>query len=240
MRLDLYLLSNNFVVTRSQATDLIKRGFVYVDGQKITKPGFQITSQIIKIEEKKFFVSRGGEKLYQVLIDFNIDLQDKVAIDIGASTGGFSDCLLSMGVKTIYAYDVGKDQLHEKLKKDSRVISYEQTNILNVNLPDADFIVIDVSFTSIKPIFEHIKNHAADVLALIKPQFEIGKTKLKQGVVKDKKAIMQILNDIENFVLKLDYDITNLKPSVILGKEGNQEYFIYLKKKIFPREDSYA
>ncbi len=228
MRLDQYLLEKNLVKSRSQATDYIKRGLVLNNEIVITKPGYQVKDEdLIKLVEEKHFVSRAGEKLYHALIDFNIDLNDKVVIDIGSSTGGFTECSLEKGAKLVYAYDVGSNQMDENLKKDSRIILNEQTNFLDVNRPEADMCLIDVSFTSILPIMKHLKGFDKEILALIKPQFEAGHNKFK-GVLKDKKVHEHILKNIVEEVLSLGFHIVDLKKAFIKGKKGNQEYILYI------------
>ncbi|MBE0701411.1 MAG: TlyA family rRNA (cytidine-2'-O)-methyltransferase, partial [Acholeplasmataceae bacterium] len=135
MRLDQYLLSHAFVKTRSQATDLIKRGLVFVDGVVVTKAGYEIVSQDVELHHENQFVSRAGEKLLQALLDFKIDLKDKRVVDIGSSTGGFTDCALQQGAKEVYAYDVGKNQMDITLRNRESVHLFEGTNILDVTLP---------------------------------------------------------------------------------------------------------
>lgn len=228
MRLDLYLLENKLVNTRSQATDFIKRGFVKVDGRVITKAGYEITNQTIELIEHQSFVGRAGEKLYYAILDFNLDFTHKVVVDIGASTGGFTECSLQSGANLVYTYDVGKDQLATKLRDDRRVIVHEETNILDVDLPYADIILIDVSFTSIKPILKHISNFEKEIVALIKPQYEAGAIFFKQGVLKDQKMHKKILIDVLNYAKDLGFHVVNLKKSQIKGKKGNQEYMIYI------------
>lgn len=229
MRLDLYLVKNQMVKSRSQATDLIKRGLVLVNDQKVIKAGYNIKSESVKILELQRFVGRGGEKLLQAILDFKIEFHDKIAIDIGSSTGGFTDCMLQHGARLVYAYDVGNKQMDETLKLNQKIVLNENTNILDVKLPDADIITIDVSFTSIKPIFNHLKNYQGEIIALIKPQFEAGHIKFKSGVLKDKKIHKQILIDVLSYVSTLGFKICNLKLSGLKGKSGNQEYVLYIK-----------
>ena len=175
MRLDIYLVEHQFVQTRSQATDLIKRGCVLINENVITKPGYDVkTTDFINIEENSRFVSRAGHKLYQAILDFDIAFNDKIVIDIGASTGGFTDCALQHGAAKIYTYDVGTDQMDRSLLNHPKVSVFESTNVLDVDLPHADVIMIDVSFTSIKPIFKHLEGFKGEIIALIKPQYEAG------------------------------------------------------------------
>ena len=230
MRLDHYLVEHHLVKSRSQATDYIKRGLVLVDDVKITKAGFEIKDQIIKITEEAPFVSRAGEKLMQAILDFKLDFHDKIVVDIGSSTGGFTDCSLSHGAKLVYAYDVGEDQMDLELRKNPKIQLHEKTNILDVKLPSNDIILIDVSFTSIKPILKHIVEEAHEIIALIKPQFEAGHIKFKSGVLKDQKMHKSILKDVLTFANELGFSSVNLEKTQLLGKSGNQEYLLHLSK----------
>ncbi|MFH0766507.1 MAG: TlyA family RNA methyltransferase [Bacillota bacterium] len=230
MRLDVYLIQNQLVKSRSQATDLIKRGLVLVEDEIITKAGYEINQQSIKILQKPRFVSRAGEKLLQAILDFNLDFKDKIVIDVGSSTGGFTDCALQHGAKEVYAYDVGKKQMDEQLQIDPRIHLFEETNILSVTLPASDFVLIDVSFTSIEPILKHLTGFQGEIIALIKPQFEAGNIHFKQGVLKDLKMHKKILSSVLTYVLALNFNITDLKKSGLKGKAGNQEYVLYIKR----------
>ena len=230
MRLDHYLVEQDLVKSRSQATDLIKRGLVKVNDQIQTKPGYDLKNDdFIEMVENSRFVSRAGEKLFKALLDFRVDLHDKIVIDIGSSTGGFTDCALQEGAMEVYAYDVGKNQMDETLKLDSRIHLFEETNILDVELPQADLILIDVSFTSIKPIFKHIEGFLGEVIALIKPQFEAGPIHFKKGVLKDQKMHQKILYDVLSEVVELGFYPKNIVKSELKGKQGNQEYLLYIK-----------
>jgi len=232
MRLDQYLVEKKHTNTRSQATDLIKRGLVLVDEVTITKPGHQVTDAVsIKIDQELSFVSRAGNKLSQALLDFEISLYDKICIDIGSSTGGFTDCALQNGAKFVYAYDVGTDQMDSTLKTDPKIELHESTNILDVTLPFSDVIFIDVSFTSIKPILKHISGFKGEVIGLIKPQYEAGPINFKQGVLKDLKKHRDILTDVLSYARHLGFTISGLKKSALKGKSGNQEYVLHLKDK---------
>lgn len=230
MRLDRYLTSARLVQSRSQAYDYIKRGFVYVNDEQEVKPAREISSETVEIRKEIQFVSRAGEKLQGAILDFGLVLDGKIVIDVGSSTGGFTQCTLMHGAKKVYSYDVGKDQMDPELKKDPRIELHEETNILDVVLPEADLILIDVSFTSIKPIFTHIKDFKKDVIALIKPQFEAGPIRFKKGVLHDEKMHQIILNDILDHVESLGFHPVGLKKSVLKGKLGNQEYVLYLKE----------
>jgi 23S rRNA (cytidine1920-2'-O)/16S rRNA (cytidine1409-2'-O)-methyltransferase len=228
MRLDHFLVEHHLVKSRSQATDYIKRGLVLVNDVKITKAGYEIKDQVIKITEEAPFVSRAGEKLMQAILDFKLDFHDKIVVDIGSSTGGFTDCSLSYGAKLVYAYDVGEDQMDLELRKNPKIQLHEKTNILDVQIPDNDIILIDVSFTSIKPILKHVCNNAHEIVALIKPQFEAGHIKFKSGVLKDQKMHKSILKDVLSYANELRYSVIDIKKTHLLGKSGNQEYLLYL------------
>lgn len=229
MRLDQYLVIKGYAKTRSQASDLIKRGLIEVDGTIITKAGHEVKEPLIKQADVSLFVSRAGEKLQGAILDFNISLLGKIVIDIGSSTGGFTDCALKHHAKEVYAYDVGLNQMDHILKQDPRIQLYEQTNVLDVSLPDADVILIDVSFTSIKPILMHISHHKGEIIALIKPQYEAGPIHFKQGVLKDKHKHAAILEDVLNYARSCGFSIKGLKKAALKGKTGNQEYILYIK-----------
>jgi 23S rRNA (cytidine1920-2'-O)/16S rRNA (cytidine1409-2'-O)-methyltransferase len=230
MRLDLYLVEQNYTKTRSQATDLIKRGFVEVDGAIITKAGYEVETPFIKIKDKDAFVGRGGDKLKGAILDFKLSFDGKIMIDIGSSTGGFTDCALQHGAKKVYAYDVGRDQMDETLKLDQRIELHEETNVLDVQLPEADIITIDVSFTSILPIMKHLQGFEHEIIALIKPQFEVGHVSFKKGVLKDIKKHEKILYAVLTDIQMLGFHLSGLKKSQVKGKMGNQEYLLYIDK----------
>jgi len=230
MRLDNYLVEQQFVKTRSQAHDFIKRGLVLVNDEIVMKAGFEIQNHVVKMLEKPRFVSRAGEKLLQAIVDFKLDFNDKIIVDIGSSTGGFTDCCLQHGAKHVYAYDVGTDQMDQMLRKNDKVSLYEQTNILDVNVMSHDMALIDVSFTSIIPILKHISQTSHEVICLIKPQFEAGHMKFKQGVLKDMKLHKVILKQVTDVAIQLGFYVYGLNKTDVLGKQGNQEYIMHLKK----------
>ena len=231
MRIDLYMVEKNLVETRSQARDLIMRGLVFHQEKQVLKAGYEITvDDHITVTEKLTYVSRAGLKLEDALTHFKIDLKDLIILDVGASTGGFTDCALAHGAKHVYAYDVGRDQLDIKLKDDIRVTSHEKTNILSITPPKVDLILIDVSFTSIKPILKHLKDHEKTILALIKPQFEAGKINMKHGVLKDQKIIEDVLKQMVTYCNDCGFYVEGIKKSDLKGKAGNQEFMFYLKK----------
>ena len=235
-RLDIYLYEQKMVKSRSAAAEMIKSGSISVNGSVITKPSFTvndgdsvfITGEVLK------YVGRGGLKLEKAIDFFSIDLSGRTCLDIGASTGGFTDCMLQNGAKLVYAVDVGTDQLDEKLRADSRVISMEKTDIRNVgdSIPAVDFISIDVSFISLKLVLPSAKAHlkrGGCAVALIKPQFEAGKASLnKKGVVRDEKIRNRICSEISDFAASIGFTVGNIIISPITGGDGNTEYLIYL------------
>ncbi len=238
-RLDLLLIKKGIVESRQKARSLIMAGAVFVDGIRIEKPGYSVSMfSKIHIKEDIFpkYVSRGGLKLQAALDYFNIDPIGKIFLDVGASTGGFTDCLLQKGAEKVIAVDVGYGQLHWKLRNNPKVILMERTNIryltseiLNENLDGA---VIDVSFISLKlviPVVSQLLKNNSIIIALIKPQFEVGKGKVgKGGVVRDPKLHRKVINDIISFAIDLGWNIKGCFPSPLLGPKGNREFFIYM------------
>jgi 23S rRNA (cytidine1920-2'-O)/16S rRNA (cytidine1409-2'-O)-methyltransferase len=237
-RLDVYLSDNNIVKSRSLAATLIKQGSVEVNGRICTKPSFTVGDgdNVKIIGELPKYVGRGGLKLEKALAHYRLHLDGTVCIDIGASTGGFTDCMLQNGAAKVYSVDVGTDQLDEKLRNDSRVISMEKTDIRNCvgTLPQVDFISIDVSFISLKLVlpsaFALLKD-GGECVALIKPQFEAGKAHLsKNGIVRDAKVHKKVCDDIAEFASAVGFERSEIIPSPITGGDGNTEYLIYLKR----------
>ena len=237
-RLDVYLSDNNIVKSRSLAATLIKQGSVEVNGRICTKPSFTVGDgdNVKIIGELPKYVGRGGLKLEKALAHYRLHLDGAVCIDIGASTGGFTDCMLQNGAAKVYSVDVGTDQLDEKLRNDSRVISMEKTDIRNCvgTLPQVDFISIDVSFISLKLVlpsaFALLKD-GGECVALIKPQFEAGKAHLsKNGIVRDAKVQKKVCDDIAEFASAVGFERSEIIPSPITGGDGNTEYLIYLKR----------
>lgn len=237
-RLDVYLSDNNIVKSRSLAATLIKQGSVEVNGRICTKPSFTVGDgdNVKIIGELPKYVGRGGLKLEKALAHYRLHLDGTVCIDIGASTGGFTDCMLQNGAAKVYSVDVGTDQLDEKLRNDSRVISMEKTDIRNCvgTLPQVDFISIDVSFISLKLVlpsaFALLKD-GGECVALIKPQFEAGKAHLsKNGIVRDTKVHKKVCDNIAEFASAVGFERSEIIPSPITGGDGNTEYLIYLKR----------
>ncbi len=235
-RLDNLLVEKNFFESRARAKTMIMLGKILVDGQKIEKAGTMINpdAEIKILGDDMPFVSRGGFKLQKALEVFNINLREKICMDIGASTGGFTDCMLQHGAKKIYAIDVGYGQLAWKLRNDERVINMERTNIRNVeSLEDEiNFASIDVAFISLDKVLPIVYNLNTDeVVALIKPQFEAGREQVgKKGVVRDKKIHAQVIEKILSFAEDVGYKICGLDFSPIKGPEGNIEYLAHMKK----------
>ena len=235
-RLDLLLVERNLASTRTKAQALIMGGVVYVNGQRVDKAGTLLKhdSDISVVDSSKKYVSRGGLKLEGALSRFEIDVDGKVALDIGASTGGFTDCLLQSGASKVYAIDVGHGQLDWQLRNDDRVVVMEKTNARHLkagDLPeDVDIIVIDVSFISLKmiipPVLEYLKPNGV-LVALIKPQFEVGKGEVgKGGIVKDEKKHKQVVDNIVAHLEEQNMNITGVITSPILGAQGNKEFLV--------------
>jgi len=252
IRLDQLLVDRGLTQTRTKAQALIISGSVRVVDETrlsrgevvITKPGTKVSQSLsitlAPINRGCPYVSRGGVKLAGAIAQFNIEVRNKVALDIGASTGGFTDCLLQRGCKKVYAIDVGYGQLDPKLRAHPQVNVRERTNARYLNPADfperMDLAVIDVSFISLKKIFPAVVpllKETAEIIALVKPQFEIPKSvgKKKGGVVRDPKLREAAVRDIAEFATKLGLAVVGVVPSVLTGPAGNQEYFIYMKKK---------
>ena len=245
-RIDILLTERNFFDSRARAKTMIMMGKILADGQKIDKAGTLVNrdAEIKIIGEEMPFVSRGGFKLKKALDVFKINLHEKNAADIGASTGGFTDCMLQNGAKKIYAIDVGYGQLAWKLRNDSRVVNLERTNIRNVTKEnfsdDLNFASIDVAFISLDkvlPVVFEILADDGEVVALIKPQFEAGRDQVgKKGVVKDKKVHASVIEYVLNFAEEVGFKILGMDFSPVKGPEGNIEYLAYLSKNFSSQE----
>ena len=239
-RLDVLLTERNFFDSRARAKTMIMLGKILVNGQKVDKAGTLVSTdaEIQILGEEMPYVSRGGFKLKKALESFGLDLRGKIAADIGASTGGFTDCMLQNGAAKVYAIDVGYGQLAWKLRNDSRVVNLERTNIRNVtraDIPDVlDFASIDVAFISLDkvlPVAFELLSETGEVAALIKPQFEAGRENVgKKGVVKDKKIHAAVVEYVLNFAGELGFKICGLDFSPIKGPEGNIEYLAHFSK----------
>jgi len=236
MRLDVFLAEKGLVKSRERAKNLVIDGKVSVDGVIVNKPSFEVVYQNVSVSEDYKYVGRGGYKLEKALDYFKIDVENLTAIDIGASTGGFSDCLLQRGVKKIFAVDVGHGQLDKKILNDERVVNLEGVNIrsLSANSMDsADIIVVDLSFISLKLVLSELLKFLKTngmVICLLKPQFETGKIKNK-GVVRDKKVHFSVVHKIVDFAVDCGFFIRGLTFSPIKGSDGNIEYLIYMDQK---------
>ena len=244
-RLDILVYEKGFTDSREKAKAVIMAGQVYVDNQKADKCG-QSYDENCRIEVRGAalkYVSRGGLKLEKAINNFDFDLNGKITMDIGASTGGFTDCMLQNGAKKVYSIDVGYGQLAWKLRNDERVVNLERTNMRKVTreqVPDEiDFFSVDVSFISLRlilPVARQLMAQNAQAVCLIKPQFEAGREKVgKKGVVRDPSVHIEVVRDIYNFCLENGFDVLNLDYSPIKGPEGNIEYLIHLRKSDEPR-----
>lgn len=240
MRIDLFLLKNGYTDSRTEAKSFILEGSVKVNGKTVLKPSFEVSEECeIEIDKSsKRFVSRGGFKLEGALDAFKIDVNGKDAIDIGASTGGFTDCLLQRGARRVIALDTGVSQLSPKLLNDERVISYENYNARYLKSEDfsysPNFAVMDVSFISatyiIKPLF-NLLEEGADFICLIKPQFEVGPEFVgKGGIVKSEKARLSAIDKVVKFSKNAGFAYVSHITSSIVGGDGNIEYLAYFKK----------
>lgn len=235
-RADKVLADLQLVSSRSQAKSLIEKGDVTINGAVIKKAS-ELIEPTSKIEiNVPLFVGRGAFKLEKAVEEFKIDVKDKIIIDVGASTGGFTEVLLINGAKQVFAVDVGHDQLAEKLRNDARVVNLEGTNIRDLGqLPDlCDGAVIDLSFISIIKVLDHVKKllrPKAFLMALVKPQFEAGIERLpKDGVVKDVRVRQEILNEVIHYAVNNGWTHKHTIPSPIEGKSGNVEYLVYFFK----------
>ncbi len=243
-RLDIEVFKRGIGVSREKAKAMIENGNIAVNGKVITKASFKVDAEasVDVVGEVMPYVSRGGLKLEKAIDVFGINLKNKTAVDMGASTGGFTDCMLQNGISKVYAVDVGSGQLSEKIRENPKVINMENTNIRNMTFGDigekVDFISIDTSFISLKLIlptaFMFLKDDG-EIVALVKPQFEAGRTNLgKNGIVKDKKVHISVLKDIYSFVISSGFCPENITVSPITGGDGNIEFLIHIIKKGVP------
>ena len=240
-RLDIEMVNRGLVESREKAKALIMSGIVYVNNQKALKGGDKIKDgDQIEIRGQKLpFVSRGGLKLDKAIKSFNINLNNQFCMDIGASTGGFTDCMLQNGAQNVYAVDVGYGQLAWKLRNDERVINMERTNIRYLDYKlikeEIDFVSIDVAFISLKlvlPVAYNVLKEGGSVVALIKPQFEAGKDDVgKKGVVRDISIHRRVIKEIVDFSIASGFSVCGLDFSPIKGPEGNIEFLLLLTKK---------
>lgn len=242
VRLDQLILSKGFVQSREQAKALIMSGMVLVDGDRADKAGDMVKENCdIKLKSTLKYVSRGGLKLEKVVSRLKLDLNECVCLDIGASTGGFTDCMLQNGAEKVYSVDVGYGQLAWKLRQDDRVISLERTNaryLTTQQIPDKiDFASVDVSFISltlILPVLYNLLKDNAMAVVLVKPQFEAGRDQVgKKGVVRDAKIHEAVLYKIYDFCMEIGFSVIYMDYSPIKGPEGNIEYLFTIKKGNF-------
>ncbi|MBR6510298.1 MAG: TlyA family RNA methyltransferase [Clostridia bacterium] len=243
-RLDVYLVENGFCESREKAKALIMAGIVFVNNQKSDKAGNTVKEHdTVEVRgETLKYVSRGGLKLEKAVESFTLDLNGFICADIGASTGGFTDCMLQNGAKKVYAIDVGYGQLAWKLRTDERVINLERTNfryVTSEQVPDLlDFASVDVSFISLShilPTLRKLLKENGRAVCLIKPQFEAGKENVgKKGVVREKSVHIDVINKILDLSIKDGFSVLGLDFSPVKGPEGNIEYLCYLEKAEMP------
>lgn len=239
-RLDVRLTAEGYCPSREKARAAIMAGLVFVDGQRVDKPGVTVSpAAVLEVRGNPIpYVSRGGLKLEKAVKVFALDLNGRVILDVGASTGGFTDCALKNGARQVYAVDVGYGQLDWKLRNDPRVVVLERTNIRYLNVEQLpvtpDFITIDVSFISLTKVLPKIGElttpHAKGV-ALVKPQFEAGKDKVgKKGVVRDPEVQLSVLQRITGFIKDQGWSVRGVDYSPVTGPEGNIEFLIFFDK----------
>ncbi|MCD8046649.1 MAG: TlyA family RNA methyltransferase [Clostridiales bacterium] len=239
-RLDVLLVQRNLSPSREKARAMIMAGNVFVEGQREDKAGtfFEETVSIEVRGNTQKYVSRGGKKLEKAMEQFGLDLSGKICMDIGASTGGFTDCMLQNGAAKVYAVDVGYGQFAWKLRQDPRVVCMEKTNIRYVKPEDIgealDFASVDVSFISLTKVLgaaRELLRDDAQMVCLIKPQFEAGREKVgKKGVVRDPKVHLEVVEQILSFVREIGFSALHLDFSPIKGPEGNIEYLLHIQK----------
>ena len=238
MRLDNYLVENKIFDSRTKAKQSIERGEVYIDGVAVTKPSLNVSGDLhdVKIVSEKSFVSLGGYKLDKALNDFDLDVKNLTALDVGASTGGFTDCLLQRGAKTVYAVDLNDDLLHQKLKEDNRVISIIK-NARSLSVSDfnekIDILVADLSFISATLVLETFANlleNGKKVVLLIKPQFETGeRKKFKNGIIRDQKIRDSACEKVISFANEVGFIFEKITTAPIV-EQKNLEYLVLLTK----------
>lgn len=239
-RLDVLLVSRGLAESREKAKAIIMSGNVYVDGQKEDKAGSNFPAEaVIEVRGNTLkYVSRGGLKLEKAMGNFDVTLAGKICMDVGSSTGGFTDCMLQNGAVKVYAVDVGHGQLAWKLRNDERVVCMEKTNIRYVTPEDVadkiNFSSIDVSFISLTKVLGPVKELLSDdgqIVCLIKPQFEAGREKVgKHGVVRDSAVHLEVIEKVIDFAISIGFEVLNLEFSPVKGPEGNIEYLLHLQK----------
>lgn len=241
MRLDNYLVENRYFPSRNKAQIAIKNGEVKVNNITIKQCSFDVSNEDIEIKESNFkYVSRSGNKLEEALNKFSINLENKIVLDIGASTGGFTDCCLNHGARKVYAFDVGHDQLNIKLRNDNRVVAKEGINCRYLTKQefkdDIDFICMDVSFISCTKMFNAISNildNNKECVILFKPQFEVGNSFInRQGIVTNDKIVMDKMTQAIDLATSYHLKFLNFIISPIKGTDGNKEYLLHFIKSI--------
>ena len=241
MRADIYLVANGFYESRARAQAAIKAGLVKVDGKALKKPSDKISEgAIIEASDEHPWVSRGGVKLAHALAEFGVSPAGKICLDVGASTGGFSDVLFQGGASKIYAVDVGHSQLHPKLKMISEIVSMESRDARSLEAVDflkaPDLIVCDASFISAMKVLETplaLAASKAELITLVKPQFEVGKSGIgKGGLVKSDALSQQALKDVSDWVIAQGWEIKAVCDSPIKGGSGNHEYLLHAVKRV--------
>lgn len=241
-RLDVLLVKRGLAPSREKAKTIIMSGIVFVDNQREDKAGTFFDEKVnIEVRGKTLkYVSRGGLKLEKAMDSFGVELKEKICMDVGASTGGFTDCMLQNGAVKVYSVDVGHGQLAWKLLQDERVVCMDRTNIRYVTKEDIDDVIafasIDVSFISLTKVLLPVKNLLTEdgqIVCLIKPQFEAGRENVgKKGVVRDKSVHKQVIEMVMEYAKSIGFDILNLDFSPVKGPEGNIEYLLYLQNTI--------
>lgn len=239
-RLDILLVKRNLAPSREKAKAMIMEGNVFVNNQREDKAGSSFDENVpIEIHGTTLkYVSRGGLKLEKAMNEFDLNLDGDICMDIGASTGGFTDCMLQNGASKVYSVDVGYGQFAWKLRQDPRVVCMEKTNIRYVTPEDigepVQFSSIDVSFISLTKVLLPIRNYLTDegqIVALIKPQFEAGREKVgKKGVVREKSTHIEVIHKVIDYAMSIGFEVLNLEFSPIKGPEGNIEYLVHLQK----------
>lgn len=249
-RLDILLVNRGFAPSREKAKAIIMSGNVFVNGEREDKAGqaFDEKAEILVKGQALKYVSRGGLKLEKAILNFGVSVTNKICMDVGSSTGGFTDCMLQNGAIKVYAVDVGHGQLDWKLRQDERVVCMEKTNIRYVTKDDIkdliQFSSIDVSFISLTKVLLPVKNllsNDGQIACLIKPQFEAGREKVgKKGVVREKSVHVEVIEKVIDYAKDIGFEILNLEFSPIKGPEGNIEYLLYIQNHVDekPHEDN--
>lgn len=240
MRIDIFLAKNKYFSSRTKAQNAIKSGYVFVNNKLVTNSSLDIDEQSkIYIINQNNYVSRGANKLSYAIKELNFNFKNKIVLDVGSSTGGFTQIALINGAKYVYAVDVGCDQMDKSLANNKKIKLFENTNFrdININLFDKkiDIIIADLSFISLVKLLNKINevfNYKLELLLLIKPQFELSKEIIKKnkGIIKNEKYWKIAINKIVNYAKSIGFKVINLIKSKILGKDGNTEFFIHLSK----------